>query len=243
LSLTRNLKIMRKSRFYSSAILLLISFLSNECVAQHCEDSSVNLGTVDSNWLYQNKDLRISFQLPEGWYLYDNFLSEKKYLRIGSDYKKLSEVIFTNSSTGPEVDLAQMKNLSFEYALMFLSLTKMADTASIIVSPIEIQQNYTVSLRACYADTLSNPDLFLKVYYKKITGRSENMPLIKDGKLGDLEYRYFELPIMNKKGTIENKIFGARNFGCVNMLIRITYLTDTDLALINGTFRKLKMIN
>jgi hypothetical protein len=233
---------MKRYRLLLLVILLSISFFSNKSLAQHCEDSTINLGTVDSTWLYQNKDLRISFQLPEGWYLYDDFLSEKKYLRIGSDYKKMSEVIFANSSTGPEVDLAQMKNLSFEYALMFLSLTKMTDTASVIISPIEIQQNYTVSLRAVYADTLNSPDLFLKAYYKRISGKNEDVPVIKDGKLGDLDYRYFELSIMNKKGTVENKIFGARNFGCVNMLIRIIYVNDADLATITDTFKQLKMV-
>lgn len=207
--------------------------------AQHCEDSSVNLGKIDSTWLYINPSIKVSFKLPTGWYLFDQLAAEKKYIRIGSDFAKLSAPL-ADKGPGPIVGLDQIKNHPLDYSMSLVSLAKLDDTAALVPAATEFQQNKTISCRAYYAEIKDSIEL-LKVLYKKFTGSSKEEPQIKDGKLGALEYKYFSLAITNKAGISENKIFGVRNFGCINIIIRITYITDADLAALNDACKDLQM--
>lgn len=227
---------MKQYRLLPVLLFVIPSFCG---FAQNCEEGSLNLGTVNDQWVYKNNNLKISFKLPEGWYMFDFPATEKKYLRIGSDYRKMSEVLFGNGD-GPMLDMAQVKQLPFDYALIILSLAKLADTAAVIPAPKEVQHN-ALSLRAYYADT-ADADTFLKTVYKKVSGKTSGEPEIKEGKLGDLDYRFFSLAAKGPDGNMENKIYGARNFGCVNILIRILYNTDTDLSAINDACGELKIV-
>jgi len=227
---------MKQYRFVAQMILMSLFFPAISR-AQQCEDSSVNLGRIDQHWLYTDEDFKISFQLPEGWYLLDELALEKKYIKIGSDYRKLSEPIA--NPIGPVVELKQLKSHPLDLGVTFFSLAKLEDTTLIIPAANELQQNQIISCRAYYAET-KEADTVLKALYKKFT-RSQDMPEIKNGKLGELEYRYILLAVKNKAGIIENKIFGVKNFGCVNMILRITYITDADLAAINDACKELKV--
>ncbi|PWT75106.1 MAG: hypothetical protein C5B59_09655 [Bacteroidetes bacterium] len=228
--------------FFSAFFLsVAISFFCTDSMAQNCDDSSINLGVISDHWVYRNKSFKLNMQLPEGWYLFDYPATEKKYLRIGSDYSKMSSVLFDNApDAGPTVDIGQIKPLPVEYALTVLSLAKLQDTADVVLSGNEIQQNYTVSLRVAYADT-SGEDNFLKAFYKKLTRQQNKEAEIKEGKLGDLNYKYILLHSTTKSGVAENRIFGIKNFGCVDLIIRMTYDTDADLSVINDVFKELKM--
>src|SRR5882724_3400250 len=228
---------MKQYRFVAQVILIFLFFpvISH---AQQCEDSSINLGRIDEHWLYTNQDIKISFQLPEGWHLFDGVGIEKRYIKIGSDYRKLSEVVV--NSIGPVVDLKEIKKYPLDLGLTLFSLAKLEDTAALIPSPNEFQQNKTISCKAYYAET-KEADTLLKALYKKLT-RSPDTPQIKNGKLGDLEYKYISLAVKNKTGAVENKIFGVRNFRCVNIILRITYITDDDLASINDACKELKIV-
>ena len=229
---------MKRNLFSLLVTVLVFLFFTYSSLAQNCESGLLSLGMIDSQWVYKNKDLKISFKLPVGWYLFDQVATEKKYLRIGSDYGKISEPLADRD--GPTVDLAQLKQLPIEYALTLLSLAKLQDTLSVIPSANEIQQNYTISFRTYYADTVGT-DRFLKMFYKKITRQNAQDPEIKDGKLGEMDYKYFLLKTTNKSGEIENRIFGVRNFGCTNLMVRITYLTDADFLLISDICNELKI--
>ena len=226
---------MKQYRFH---LLLIILFFYNNCFSQ-CDQGTLNLGTVDSSWIYKNKSIKISFQLPQGWYMYDQVATDKKYLKIGSDYRKMSEVLFAGGA-GPEIDMAQVKTLPFEYALTLLSLAKLDDTIAVIPADNEKKQNSTISFRAYYADT-TDADHFLKIIYKKVTKRNDGMPEIKEGKLGELDYKYILLSFSNKSGAIENWIYGVRNFGCIHVVIRMIYISEADLSQIIEACGQLKM--
>jgi len=229
---------MKQYRFCLLITLSFFLFLNHSSFSQNCESGSLSLGMVDSQWVYKNKDLKISFILPRGWYLFDQVATEKKYLRIGSDYGKISEPMADRE--GPTVDMAQVKQLPFEYALTLLSIAKLQDTLPVIPSANEIQQNCTISFRAYYADT-STVDQFLKMFYRKITRQKGADPEIKEGKLGELDYKYILIKMANKSGEIENRVFGVRNFGCINVMVRITYITDADFSLISDICSELKI--
>src|SRR5215467_9488416 len=152
---------MKQHRHLIFALLTLLVF-TYKGAGQKCDSGTLNLGTVSSNWLYKNSDLQIAFQLPDGWYMYDYPAHEKKYLRIGSDYRKMSEVLFEQGSwSGPNVDMAQLKQLGLDYPMTFFSIIKLDDTVPAILSENELQQNYSLSMRGYYADT-ADTDSFLK---------------------------------------------------------------------------------
>ncbi len=214
----------------------LLIFLFANSIAQNCESGSLNLGTVNEQWVYKNNLLKISFPLPQDWYLYDFPATEKKYLRVGSDYRRMSEVLYGNGD-GAALDMARVKQLPFDYALILLSLAKLPDTAAVVPATKEALHN-AISLRAYYADT-SDAVTFLKTVYKKVTGKTTE-PEVKDGKLGELDYQFFSVTAKNSDGSTENRIYGVRNFGCINILIRISYATDADLAALTDACKELK---
>jgi hypothetical protein len=220
------------------AFCLLILFSSRSGLAQNCSDGTINLGTLDAHWYYKNDNLKISFQLPEGWYYYDYMAQERKYLKVGSDYLKMSAELYAGGD-GPILDLAQLKNMPYGYGPVMLSLARFEDTASLIVSPTE-RLDTAVSLRVYYADT-TNVDPFLKLVAKKMNPAGADNPEIQDGKIGTLDYRYLKVPLMNKSGQTVENLIGARNFGCVNVLIRISYITATGRSQIFDACRDLKL--
>jgi len=227
----------KQYRFRALAMLIILFFPAIS-FAQHCEDNSLNLGKIDNHWLYKNEDLKISFQLPSGWYMYDQLATEKKYVQIGTDYRKLSEPL-VDKGPGPVVALSQIKTYPLDYALTLLSIAKLPDTVSFITADNEFQQNYILSFKAYYAE-IKEVDQLLKILYRKITGRTDE-PEIKEGKLGELDYKYMLLAIKNNEGVVENRIFGAKNFGCINMIIRLTYIADDDLLMITDVCKDLKL--
>jgi len=228
-----------KQHGFAVRMILMILIFPAICFGQHCEDSSFNLGKIDDHWLYKNENLKISFQLPEGWYLFDQLASEKKYVKIGSDYRKLSEPMVDNGP-GPIIALSQIKSYPLDYALTLFSIAKLSDSALLIPAANELQQNNTISCKAYYAE-IKETDELLKVLFRKFTGNSD-APEIKEGRLGEIEYKYISLTVTNKTGITEKRIFGARNFGCVNIIIRINYITDADLSGINDACRELKIV-
>jgi hypothetical protein len=222
-------------------VLLLITALCSGdlCLAQHCpEDSLLNLGTVDAHWFYRNESLNLSLPLPEGWYLYDYLATERKYLRVGSDYRKMSAALFAGGS-GPNIDFAQLDKLPFGAEPILLSLASIADTASIIISPDE-KHDTTISFRAAYADT-TDVNALLKGFYKRIIRNSVDTPEIRSGKIGNLDYRFISVTAPNRAGLMENNLFCARNFGCINLLIRITYLSVSGRTLLFDACKELKL--
>ena len=206
--------------------------------AQECSDSSVNLGKINQEWLYTNPSIHVSFALPQGWFFFDQLSSEKKYIKIGSDYTTLSAPLADNGP-GPLVGLNQIKSHPLDFSLNLFSLAQLQDSTTTVPSPDELQQNRTVSLRAYYAEIQEDTSV-LKALYRKYT-RSKQSPEIKEAKLGELTYKYFTLAVTNKAGAVENRIYGAVNFGCFNAIIRITYLTDEDLAVVNDACKDLKL--
>ena len=227
-----------KQNCFVVAIVLTSLFSPALSSAQQCADSSVNLGKIDSNWLYQNPSTKISFQLPPSWYFFDALAPQKKYVRIGSDFTKLSAPIADNGP-GPIVALDQIKAQPLDFALTLFSVAQLSDTVPIVPVANESQQNRTVSCKAYYAE-VNDADTLLKVLYQKYT-RSKELPQVKEGKLGELEYKYFLLAVAGKSGAVENRIYGAKNFGCFNVLVRITYNTPADLAAINDACKGLTL--
>ncbi|MBS1600353.1 MAG: hypothetical protein JST75_19145 [Bacteroidetes bacterium] len=227
---------MTQYRFVVHLLLILI-FLPVFVSAQTCVDSSFNLGKIDSGWLYRNNNTGISFQLPQGWFFFDQIASERKYIRIGSDYAKLSAPLVDNSP-GAIIALNQIQSQPLDFALTLFSIAKLDDTVALVPMANEIQSNKSISCKAYYAD-IKEADTLLKVLFQKYT-RSKELPEIKEGKLGELPYKYFILAVANKTGKLEHRIYGVRNFGCFNIIIRLTYITDADLSLMNDACKDLK---
>jgi hypothetical protein len=222
-------------------IAVLILFFALDCPAQNCPDNrSVNLGTVDAQWIYKNETLKIVFALPEGWFLYDYLATDKKYLRIGSDYRKMSAELFAGGE-GPTLDLAQLKKMPFGFEPVILSLAKLADTGSVVPTPAEILDT-SISFRVTAADT-SDVSQYLRGFYKKIMRNAIDSPEVKLGKIGGLDYQFISVTAPNRKGLTEYNLFCARNFGCINLLIRICYLTESGRALIFDACQPLKLNN
>jgi hypothetical protein len=240
MAMRKVLKVFTRMKQYRFQTLIAITFLFFPAIspAQQCVDSSVNLGKIDSAWLYNNPSFHFSFKLPDGWYFFDQLASQKKYIRIGSDYKKLSAPL-ADDGPGPIVGLDQIKEHPLDFSLNLFSLARFNDTVPDMPAANELQQNKTVSCKAYYAEIKDSIEL-LKALYKKYTGGSKDEPQIKTARLGELEYSYFSLLITNKAGVAENRIFGVRNFGCVNLIVRITYLTDADLAAVDDACKDLK---
>ena len=140
---------------------------------------------------------------------------------------------------GPIVGLDQIKPYPLDYALTLFSLAKLKDTMPLVAAATELQQNNTISIKAYYAE-IKEADELLKVLYRKFTGTTGE-PEVKNGKLGELEYKYMIVPVTNKSGTAENRIYGVRNFGCVNVIIRIIYIADADLSTIMDACKDLKI--
>jgi hypothetical protein len=222
-------------------IVMLIVILGLWAPAQNCPDNGlVKLGTVDAQWVYKNEMLKISFALPEGWYWYDYLAADKKYLRIGSDYRQMSAELFA-ADAGPVLDLAQLKKLPFGFEPVILSLAKLEDTQSVIASPQEILDT-SISLRVTVADTV-DIDQYLKNFYKKIMRNGIDSPEVRPGKIGGLDYQCISVVAPNRKGLTVHNLFCARNFGCINLLIRICYLTESGRSLIFDACQPLKLDN
>ena len=68
-------------RFIAQFVMMML-VIPAMSFAQDCDQSSFNLGKIDCHWLYKNESLKISFQLPEGWYLFDQLATKKKYVKI-----------------------------------------------------------------------------------------------------------------------------------------------------------------
>src|SRR6185369_16067291 len=117
---------MKQFLFFGLSVLMFL-FFPRKSNAQRCEDSSVNLGKIDSTWLYINPSIKISYRLPMGWYLFDQLGPEKKYIRIGSDFLKLSAPLADNGP-GPIVGLDQIKSHPLDYSMSLFSLAKLDDT-------------------------------------------------------------------------------------------------------------------
>jgi len=214
-------------------------FISGNCFGQNCpDDSSFNLGTVDAHWFFRNKSLKISLQLPSGWYMYDYHVQDKKYLRIGSDYRKMSSDIFAGGE-GPLVDLAQIKKLPFGVQINILSLSKFADTTSVILSPEE-RLDTAIIFSIGHTDT-ADIHFFLREYYKKFMRNAVDPPEIRPGRIGNLDYEFISVSALNRAGEMRNILFCARNFGCINLLISITYETESGRTLIFDAIKDLKL--
>ncbi len=228
---------MNQSRFIAKFILAFL-FYPAFVSAQECADSSVNLGKINNDWVYTNPDIHVSFALPQGWFFYDQLASEKKYIRIGSDYTKLSAPLADNS-TGPVIGLDQIQSRPLDFSLNLFSLAQLPDSTSTVPAAAELQQNRTISCKAYYAAIKEDTSL-LKALYQKYTATKQT-PQINEAKLGELPYKYFTLQVTNKAGVVEKRIYGAINFGCFNLIIRIIYITDEDLAAVNDVCMNLKL--
>jgi hypothetical protein len=230
---------MKRGIWGSGIISLFILFFARDSIAQNCpDDSLLNFGTIDAHWFYRNESLKISLQLPSGWYMYDYHGTDKKYIRIGSDYRKMSSDLFAEGGGGAWIQMSELKKLPIGVQPSILSLSKIADTASIVLSPEE-KHDTSITFNVAFADT-TDIQVYLKTYYKKIRPNDPVVPEIKDGRIGDLDYKYISVPALNRAGLEEQNLFCGRNFGCINLTIRITYLNASGRSQIFGACKELK---
>jgi hypothetical protein len=230
---------MKKCTRPSDLVLMVAIFISGTCFGQNCpDDSLLNLGTIDAHWFFSEKNLKISFPLPSGWYMYDYHAEDKKYLRIGSDYRKMCSDIFAGGG-GAFMRLDQLKKFPLGVQINILGLSKFEDTATVILSPDE-RLDTSIIFSLGYTDT-TDIHFFLKEYYKKIMRNAGDPPEIRPGKMGNLDYEFISITAPNKAGVLQDHLFCARNFGCFNLLIRIIYQTQSGRALIFDACKDLKL--
>jgi hypothetical protein len=220
-----------KKLLFSVFLLSIFSGTRGFCQERRCEDSVLNLGTVDSSWTYRNRQLGIEFPLPQGWYMFDYVAMERKYLRVGSDFGKMSSVLFDDGPfSGVMMTLADIKKLNFAYAQTILSLAKLPDSANLVLSSGEARNN-TVSFRIHYADS-SDANAFLQGFYKQITRQTRELPVLFDKKIGDISCRCFTINMSVPGGGEQPNLLCAHYLGCTQLLIRITYPSEAGLAII-----------
>jgi hypothetical protein len=227
----------RSSPFLILAVLFTALAWPVSGRAQHCEDSTVFLGRLDSDWLYRNESLGLAFPLPQGWYFYDYLGQQRKYLRVGSDYRLLSSSYV--EGRGATVQIPELKRVGFAFAPTLLSLARLDDSANLVTADREIEQKM-ISFRACYADTSDTPG-FLIQYYRRITHGTTDTPAILQGQLGGLHFDYFSVTVQTPSGQIQQNWFGARKFGCFYLLIRIIYQKEEDLEQLREACQALRM--
>jgi len=218
---------MKKETASGLLFILVLGLASGQLFGQSCDNSTINLGTINSSWIYTNPDPSLRLQLPDGWYVYDYLSSPKKYLRVGSNYFKISMGL-SEMSEGSMLDLGQLKKFPLDYAPILLSLAILPDTSALVPSDQDSARNHSFSMRVYYAES-QDEGQFLQTYCKKITGRDLDSADIKDTLIGAVHVRSTILSNRNKQGEQEQTLLGVKKFGCVHVLFRFTYQTGTDL--------------
>jgi hypothetical protein len=219
---------MKKIRFFRFCFLWLLGSFCKHGLSQPCDQKSINLGTISAQWVYRNPDLPINFPLPAGWFVYDYVASPKRYLRIGSDYMKMSMGL-SDMSGGSSLDIVQLKNFPVQYAPILLSIAKLPDTTNMVLSAEDLVQNHTLSFRIYDAENMDAPG-FLAAFYKKWTGKTIDTLQIKDMQIGSIDFKSVLIPGASKTDPAAKTLLAVKNFGCVQLLARIVYDSAGDLS-------------
>jgi hypothetical protein len=214
---------MKKKNSAGLCLMLAIFLAPGLLFGQSCERGSVNLGTITAHWIYHSPDLRIQLQLPDGWFVYDYLSSPKKYLRVGSNYFRISMGL-SEMSDGSLMDLDQLKKLPLNYAPILLSVAKLQDTTAVIPSEEDSVRNHSFSMRLFFADP-ADEGQFLLGYCKMLSGHSPDSSAVRDTLIGSFRFRSVVI-----QGGKEQHLLAVKNFGCVQVLLRFTYEEAGDLA-------------
>ncbi|HTQ28055.1 MAG TPA: hypothetical protein VMI35_08005 [Puia sp.] len=210
-------------------ILLFLSFvLSTRVSAQSCDNGSVNLGTINAQWVYSNADLQIRFPLSTGWYVYDYISAPKRYLRVGSDYLKIS-LGLSEMSDGGLIDLNQLKALPINFAPILLSISRLTDTSALVPSPEDHAGTASLSLRV-YAARSEDPGQMLATLFNLATGKTLDSASIKDTLIGSMQFKYITIASQGGNSQPGNSLLATRKFGCVYVVARMVYQTEADLT-------------
>jgi hypothetical protein len=143
----------------------------------------------------------------------------------------LINVELSEMSSRARFRLAQLRDLPPQAAPILVSIAALKDTGTVVLSDRDSAVNRSVSLRLYFAPE-TGADSFLIRYYPFRRRGTKDSALLKDFRIGSIDFRSFVMQSNRGDSVKENILFAAKVIGCSLIMARVVYTTDEDLAYI-----------